>query len=136
MTELTTEHQSTPMKPDNEVRHDAREILTKARAFMERGWTQGALARDRQGMKCSATDEHEARAWCMAGALDAGSCELFGRLDNLGISQAALTLKEVIFPNNPASHYLSDWNDAPERKKDEALAVFDAAIKRLSEQDS
>ena len=137
MTELTTEHQSTPMKPDNEVRHDAREILTSARAFIERGWTQGALARNRQGMRCSAIMERdEACAWCAVGALDAGAYELFGRVDHAGIPLAALTLKEVIFPEKPANHYLSDFNDAPERKKEEVISVYDKAIERLKEDPS
>ena len=120
------------MKQDNETQHNAREILASARAFIKRGWTQGALARDWHGMKCSAIDEDEACAWCVAGALDAGTYELFGRLDHAGVPLAELTLREVVFPDQPASHHLSDWNDAPERKKEEVLAAFDDGIGRLT----
>lgn len=81
-------------------------VLRAARALLERqGWCQGVY-RNMNG------------SYCAAGALRA-VCDDFSTNN----SAAVLILRSV-----PGALLLSDWNDAPERTRDEILEAFSKAI--------
>ena len=103
-------------------------ILKEARALVEKGWTQNAEARNKRGAECSKLDRH-ACAWCITGAMDAVSYKRF-TLASLDWQEAVRAIRIAI--NRDVEYtFLSDWNDAPGRKKEEVLAVFDKAIESL-----
>ena len=117
---------------NNGLRHDTRQILIRARALIERGWTQKCTARNKAGIPCSVCDD-DASAWSISGALDAAKTQMFGLMDSAAFHDATQTLRDVIFPQSKGPSHLSlpDWNDTPGRTKDEVLAPFDDAIGRL-----
>jgi hypothetical protein len=107
----------------------AADKLRKARALIERGWTQGQYARGEQG---SGIDflKRKAVCFCAAGAIGAANKQ---------------------WPNSqlPGMKYLSlavggdgdepdvlHWNDAPERSQAEVIAAFDKAIALAEAQDA
>jgi hypothetical protein len=117
------------------------EILHRTRSLIdEKGWTQGASARDAAGNDVMLTDE-SAVCYCLSGAFDVAS-----RGGGVVVIDAELLLAEAIFrdvigeddedcrPLSPAfdpeqdSVVISFWNDAPARTKADVLAVIDKAI--------
>lgn len=103
------------------------DILKEARRLIdEKGWTQGAFARDISGSPASNPGSMIATRFCVAGACLAASSRLEGdpdqdrtrvRLSALGLFREVNDVAET-----PA------WNDAPSRTKDDVLRAFDRAI--------
>jgi hypothetical protein len=89
--------------------------LREARALIERGWTQGANARDEMGDRLF-VDTDEAVCFCMMGAIIAA-------VPPDQLLAAEHLLKRAV--NDEGVEY---WNDAPERTQSEVLAAFDKAI--------
>jgi hypothetical protein len=94
------------------------EVLTKARALVERGWTQRASARNERGEIVPTTSD-AACTWCALGALSV--CGLDGSW-----VPAAAALAVANFGTSDA--HIPTWNDAPERTQAEVVAAFDRAI--------
>ena len=94
------------------------EILIAAREKIERGWTQGAHARDRRG-KSTPASRGSAVCWCPQGAIGAVSPpeEWKKYRDALGLLEAAV-----------GTNLIPSWNDIPGRTQAEVLAAFDKAI--------
>lgn len=106
----------------------ASEILSRARDIAASGWTQGALARDERGR---ATEAYDVRAvcWCVEGAVTRASIDLFER--------GGVANEKIILAYSDALDRLSDaagelvhfWNDEPDRRVEEALALFEGALR-------
>jgi hypothetical protein len=96
------------------------EILKAARAKIEQGWTQKALARDAYGDPARGNG----CSWCAEGALVAvtgGRSKAFGYLrESLpdGFNDTAI------------------YNDAPGRTQQEILDLYDAAIARAEAEEA
>lgn len=89
------------------------EILKAARAKIEKGWSQGAMARDASHNSVPETSPAAAK-WCAVGA----------------IHSIALTedCKCMLVENLCGLGSLSSFNDAEGRTQAEVLVVFDHAI--------
>lgn len=90
------------------------DILTEARGYVAKGWTQGTLAKSNENRKVSF---HSPRAvcWCALGAL---------RLAGGYYEEGQDALERLL----PYETELFTWNDAPGRTQAEVLALFDKAI--------
>lgn len=96
------------------------DILERAAARVERGWTQDAFARDTNGLECSVFSEH-AIAWCLAGAVDAEtSMRAAVFLEAIG---AAIGMDAVT------------WNDAPGRTQAEVVTALREAARLARERE-
>lgn len=98
----------------------AREVLMEARRLIdEKGWTQNTFARDKSGEPV-VPDAYCAVCFCSTGAIARAAQD-----DDLLVRmEARRRLRAVIDSSIP------DWNDNPERTKDQVLAAFDQAIER------
>jgi hypothetical protein len=101
----------------------AEEWLAAAYELVERGWCQGAAARDAAGDSVE-PDSAAARSWSATGALtcvwrrsDVGDELGLGALQfaNLALSAAANRVPKL-------------WNDMPERRKQDVLDAFARAV--------
>ena len=97
-----------------------KEILTEARGFIERGWTQGICARDSDGEPVPAKDP-SACEWCVVGAVWAALPE--GRI----ISDYTDLL------TGQAPYDVALFNDNEDTTKEDILKVFDEAIARCED---
>lgn len=99
------------------------DILRKARGLVvEKGWTQGAAARD-HGDRVVDTNDPAAVCYCAFGALLAAS--------HLSGHDAACFIEGRLLPPNSmagALRPIAQFNDTPGRTKEEILALFDRAI--------
>lgn len=115
-------------------------LLTQARAVIERGWCQGSFARDAQGQPIEATDPL-AETFCIRGATrviapndDDVRARAHRHLEDVII---ALTDGDCRYNPRGSGAYLymvlydsiASYNDDTSRTQAEILAVFDAAIK-------
>lgn len=99
------------------------EILQKARGLIEKGWTQGEIARGKDNERRSEYDS-EAICWCMVGSIFCAS----GPLDDYLIpnperKKAFLAIESAVGRLN-----LAAWNDESGRTQSEVLQAFDKAI--------
>ncbi len=111
---------ATPIKTSEML---AEEWLAAAYELVERGWCQGAAARDASGDSVE-PDRPAARCWSATGAL---TCvwRASGVGDELGLgalqfANLALTAAVNDVPNL--------WNDMPERRKHDVLDAFARAV--------
>ena len=93
------------------------DILIEARAYVEKGWTQGAWARNRKGTPVN-EDSTRAVCWCALGAL--------WKADGIGSYGLNALVKASGGEVHPTT--ISGWNDNPDRTQAEVLALFDKAI--------
>jgi hypothetical protein len=94
------------------------EILVEAkRLLVEKGWTQGAYARDTNGriVGCPAPDD---ACFCAYGALVAASIG-----ESFTLHSEAYGYLDIVCGGSVAR-----FNDAKDRTKEEVLAAFDKAI--------
>lgn len=106
------------MNKRNVLRH-----LKKSLTFIEQGWTQGAIARDKTGKALSKATAKKAVAWCAMGALDKS---VGGRIDLVD-----LTL-EFLVKNLPKRFVLvTDFNDYDKTKQKDVVRLFKKCIKKL-----
>jgi hypothetical protein len=91
--------------------------LREARALIERGWTQGAYARNAAGEDLEDVDwefsDTDPVCWCMSGAMMQAGLE----------DEADDFIQRAI-----GKKFIPEWNDASERTQAEVLAAFDRAI--------
>lgn len=92
-------------------------MLERAIARIERGWTQGASARDAAGERVYLAHDPKAVCWCLVGAIQAEERKQF---------RASDALYNVLFDKLPRKGFrnLSEWNDEPGRTRDEVLALL------------
>lgn len=93
------------------------DILIGARERIARGWTQGAMARDAEGLECG-VHEPVASCFCALGAIFAAAEGIVHGLD------AAACLRAELRDD------ITRWNDARGRTQAEVLAVFDRVIEK------
>jgi hypothetical protein len=97
-------------------KYTTEQLLIEARALVEKGWCQGASARNDRGMLTEFFG-NKAVTFCMSGAL----CRL---------------MNPVLEPWRKANDILASvvgcgigvWNDRPERTQAEVLEAFDNAL--------
>lgn len=104
------------------------DTLRAARALIEKGWCQAALARDKTGATVEPGSER-AVAYCMMGAIYAAThytpLTAWERHETYMLAKQC---RNRLFAANSIQDTLADWNDAPERTQAEVLALFDSAI--------
>lgn len=120
-------------------------LLIRARGFLERGWCQGAAARNAEGESVSALSE-DAVAWCAVGAMEvAGLPTIRGTLyDDINDTRRGKIKSgsPVVIPDkqHPAfrrlrtaigGSHIAVFSDAQETVEP-VLAAFDRAIKAES----
>lgn len=91
-----------------------KEVLVKARALVEKGWTKDAYARDSSGDRVPYYD-FTACQWCMVGAVDAA--------DDIRLRFSAKDILRRVIGGQ-----ISAFNDAPSTTHADVLAAFDRAI--------
>ena len=99
-----------------------KEILIKARGFIERGWTQRASARAAEGYPVRSKSPN-ACEWCASGAIRV-------------VLPNSRNIKEFwdYFSQLVKPHLsLIEFNDDPKTTKEDVLAVFDEGIARCEE---
>jgi len=116
--------------------HTAAAILSEARGFLLRGWSQGAQARDRTGSVVSAWSE-EAHSWSLLGGLLASWYRQQGEsldldfvahgFDARALGDATEAIGEVI-----GTASIESWNDDPARTLDEVITTIDRALEPLA----
>ena len=105
-----------------------KDILTSGKAFVEHwGWTQGRLAMNEDGREVEEYDDG-AVCFCAEGAIRRAGYEMWKV--NAGepreIAGAVDAALEAI--GDLAGDFVHDWNDHPDRTRDEVVAIFDRAI--------
>jgi hypothetical protein len=102
---------------------NGRDVLRTTAGLIERGWCQGADARDRLGATVPPTGQ-TAAAWSLSGALAHAS----ERPDvELIAMRTALWGVSAVIPD----WSLDDWNNAPGRTQAEVLQMLAAAAESL-----
>jgi hypothetical protein len=99
-------------------------ILKNARTLIEKGWCQGAWARNKKG-KPVQWDNSAAASWCLRGAIHKGAAEASSR-DTAG---ATVTIERILRDRFHVIDGLTWWNDDPKRTKKDVLKALDIAIK-------
>ena len=96
------------------------ECVQAIRKVIERGWTQGSIARDSKGNGVPAIDPRAA-SWCLCGACIKAWDET-GRLQSVW----ALDFGQIL----EMPDYIQ-WNDVRGRTKEEVLVALDKLIEKL-----
>lgn len=96
---------------------DVKEVLTKARALVEKGWVQGSYAEDAEGLHVDPCSE-DAVCWCAAGAIRAAVD------DN---AEQYYFLRKTLRQYTLIGVGIIHFNDTASAKED-VLALFDRAI--------
>ena len=102
-----------------------KEVLTNAKALIERGWTQGAFAYDTIGKVVDPTHS-SACTWCIAGAV--------WRV--VGFNANALDAYRntcSILDNLVEFNTVSEFNDHADTTQADVLSVFDEALARCED---
>lgn len=104
--------------------------LRKAKSLLvEKGWTKYHFAVKADGTACDDYDDPNLVAYCASGALRAAA----GSADWCD-SEAFIEARHALnFVRNADHNSIITWNDDPATKKEDVLAVFDAAIKLVEE---
>jgi hypothetical protein len=104
-----------------------KKLLEEAkRLLVDRGWCQGAMAKDEFGVECD-EDAPEACHFCLAGALVRARTNL-----GEGSVQAAENAIADVLGLDKSYLYVN-WNDRAGRTKEQVLSVMDLAIKKAGE---
>jgi hypothetical protein len=109
-------------------------ILRMARSLVRTGWTKGAGARNRHGFS-TVPGAPDAVQFCALGAIERAA-----GTDQRGAKEAILTLAHTLHPErdywvltDPLTNAVRDvstFNDAPETRKVDVLALFDKAARK------
>jgi hypothetical protein len=100
------------------------DALRAVAAQIERGWSQGADARDADGRAVPLISD-AARAWSPLGA--------FALLATDGIPTDHVRRALVAFADVTGANSLQEWNDAPERNREEVLSALQEAIEQVED---
>jgi len=107
-----------------ETTREAIALLHRAKARIEKGWCQGAMARAEDHSPVSPSSA-EATSWCFVGSMQAHVAPSQERVYNI----ASDAVNDML-PGFPYASKAS-FNDMPGRKKGEVVAVLESAISRL-----
>lgn len=102
---------------------DVFDVLTEARSWVDKGWTQGYPARTAEGLCTRDVSDPEATSWCVVG----GIWKALAELGVWSLEHDARVLFEDVVGCNPAT-----WNDDPWRTKEQVLEALDRAIARAA----
>lgn len=106
----------------------AKDILIEAANLLEtKGWTQGAFARDANGISIS-DDEESAVCFCTIGALNRVSCENVVCGHNTEGHKAYEHLR-----NSIGRHRVTKWNDYDDRTKEDVINTLRTAAATCEE---
>ena len=117
-----------------------RQILERARQLIvEHGWAKAASATDRYGTAVHVYSP-DAAAYCITGALRRARHELTPptkrQLDfgGMALMQTKDLLRDAVRRHEGEQYFgtLADWNDDPDRVRDDITRALDAAIERVS----
>lgn len=106
-----------------------KQILEKAKSFLEKGWTRCAYARS-ENLLNVAPDSPQAVCWCALGAIEAAYLILDVRISYK--FKAANLLAEAINLGREYKATIPSWNDCICSSKEEMLHTFDKAIELAS----
>ena len=114
-----------------------KDVMSLARRYVKKGWTQHADARDVHGTAAVPTDE-VAVCWCATGAIRRAMEDLFSQ-KMLGDYCYFFMLSFPYLPANVDTTTapilgLESFNDDTNRTQAEVLAAFDTVIQKLEEQ--
>jgi hypothetical protein len=89
--------------------------------YIRKGWTQGALAQDADGVYVYSTDPNACK-WCLIGAIDAS----FGTVDKWqpAMDAAQKAIAELT-GKNIGNISLSRWNDDCDRTQEEVIKLLE-----------
>lgn len=103
------------MKTESEILLEARDLIAKPEH-----WTQGTSARDASGTPVISREDC-ATSFCMYGAISRAA-----GMHNIHKEVLATELRTTI--HGPS---IAEYNDAPNRKHEDVLAMMDATVARL-----
>lgn len=113
------------------------EVLTKARALIEKGWTQGTNARQKNNRETSPQSKTACK-FCAIGAMvrEANLESLFSR-DRRSLATRldhalAKVHPEFIPDEDNSLRAIAQFNDLPTTTKEQILEVYDHAIRQAS----
>ena len=98
------------------------DALRAVAARIERGWSQGANARDAHG-RAVGLNSDEGQAWSLIGAFSLAATD--------GIPRGHVRRALVAFSDVIATDSLQQWNDAPDRTREEVLSALDEARAKI-----
>lgn len=98
------------------------DALRAVAARIERGWSQGADARDAQG-RAVGLNTDEAQAWSLLGAFALAATD---GIPPTHFRRALVRLSDVIGTDS-----LKEWNDAPARTREEVLSALAEAAEHV-----
>lgn len=101
------------------------DILTKAREKLTRGWCQQRHAQLSDG-DCTFSEDPEAVAWCISGAVMAAGGLVFGSAHNL--------ISDSLAPDGENGEYrpsVTHWNDQIGRTQADVLELMDRVIAKV-----
>lgn len=100
----------------------ASEVLRKAAERYRRGdgWTTGTHARDAQGNSLVHPLAGLATTWCC-----------IGMISRCGDDPYIINQARIMFANRLKAGYVSDWNDAPGRTKDQVIEKLETVAGQL-----
>jgi hypothetical protein len=116
-------------------------LLRHARgAMVAGGWVRGVMAIDERGLPCPVADAYAA-CWCPAGAVDraaAGVSPLdVGTVIGAKVAKVALAIvcaaRLERWRDRKNLSNIADYCDAAERRLEEVLSLFDAALDLLED---
>ena len=98
------------------------DALRAVAAQIERGWSQGADARNAQG-RAVGLNSGEAQAWSLLGAFALAATD---GIPGDHVRRALVALSDVIGIDS-----LQEWNDAPDRTREEVLSALEEAGEQI-----
>jgi hypothetical protein len=112
-------------KPSKPKKQSVINVLVRARAYLKKGWTRKAFARDTKGESCGAR-EGKASCWCASGALEraTGGTRAFKTF-----FAAETELKKTVGCDS-----IPTWNDDIAQTRTGVVRAFTRTIARLRRQ--
>lgn len=115
---------------------NTKELLQRARPFIEKGWTQDTMARDKRGLSVP-FQSSRAVCWCLQGAMFVQT-EHGASVDDIC---AALSFLAKLLPverknGDTPSTQVARFNDHIIKSKEEALEWLDRAIAKETENET
>jgi hypothetical protein len=101
-------------------------VLERARALVANGWSKETSARNENGFKVR-WESPEAVQFCAGGALSRALMDETKTWSQKLIGSLMSSLLKKLPPGS-----IANWNDKPERTKDEVLSLFDTLIAEQS----
>ena len=117
-----------------QITNDRIDNLKAVRAYIEKGWTQDAEARNEFGEAVTPVDP-TAIEWDLCGAMEKVYYEVHYYVANEDSPGLSFFLEELTRPLNP--EWVDVWNDIPEweseaeRTKEEVIELIDKGVARL-----